>query len=63
MPVNCANEDGPFQTASENNSLADVSSKLALNPVSRSKLNILPPESPPTKSEQDKVWDILAELN
>jgi hypothetical protein len=48
---------------SENNSLADVSSKLALNPVRRSKLNLLPPESPPTKSEQDKVWDILAEVN
>jgi hypothetical protein len=48
---------------SENNSLANVSSKLALNPVNRSKLNILLPEPSATKSEQDKVWDGQAEFD
>jgi phage terminase small subunit len=44
---------------SENNSLANILSKLALNPVDRAKLNLLPTASPTRKSEQDKLWDSL----
>ena len=48
---------------SENNSLANILSKLALNPVDRAKLNLFPPESPAAKAEQDKLWDALNELD
>ena len=51
---------------SEFNALLSVLAKLGMTPAARLKMNLQPlelPANPVAKSEEDKVWDQLAELD
>ena len=48
---------------SDYNSLANILAKLGMNPADRAKLDLPPPDSPAKQTEQDKVWEELAELD
>jgi hypothetical protein len=51
---------------SEFNALLSVLAKMGMTPAARLKMNLQPLELPakqPTKTEQDKVWDELSELD
>jgi phage terminase small subunit len=50
---------------SEFNALLSVLAKMGMTPAARLKMNLQPLELPasPTKSEQDKTWDALDELD
>jgi len=53
----------PDTKPSELNALASILSKLAMNPSDRAKLDLPSPTKTSAKSEEEKQWDALSELD